>query len=301
LQSEAAAQRGVAQHIGGRVLISCLEEPDGTDAQQGAERVGELSPREYNVLSRIVQGWNYDSIAADLDISVSTVRTHLNNVYETLCPGRDGEEAASFIPMEERSLSVVSLYTVDGNGEEHHKLSEIEREICDALIAGSTRQQIALSRRVANSTVRTHLHNIYANLGIDRRSVDRPGVILRRLTAGTANLNSYYRMLEKVATGLQPKVVSMLQPAEVEQLENRVSGILADTEKRPKLLRPLETRGYVEPGAVSGSSIDLAGLMAAGLLLNRGYRDVMLHDQTAPLAREVIRGETNHYLRGDNS
>lgn len=43
-----------------------------------------LSPREKEVLQRLVQGKSYKMIAADLDISYVTVRFHMKNIYEKL-------------------------------------------------------------------------------------------------------------------------------------------------------------------------------------------------------------------------
>ena len=44
----------------------------------------ELSKREVDVLKLMVTGLSYKSIAAELFISVETVRTHIRNVYEKL-------------------------------------------------------------------------------------------------------------------------------------------------------------------------------------------------------------------------
>lgn len=296
LQSEAAGQTGLAQHIGDRVLISCHAKPNGASARESAERIGTLSESEYRVFSRMAQGWGYRTIAAELDLSVSTVRTHLGNTYEKISADRGGEEAASFMPLEERSLSAAALYSVGSNGEVEHKLSKSQREVCDLLIAGHTRQEIALRRKTSDSTTRTHVHGIYAALGMDTRFVERPGIVLRRLAAGTANLNAYYEMLGKLARGLQPKVVGMLQDEEVSQLEHRVGKIMDDEAARPKLLEPLETSGYVTPDTASGNRLDLVGVVAAGLVLHKGYQEIMLHDQTAPIAREVVRQEVDYYL-----
>ena len=43
-----------------------------------------LSPREKEVLQKLVQGKSYKMIAADLDISYVTVRFHMKNIYEKL-------------------------------------------------------------------------------------------------------------------------------------------------------------------------------------------------------------------------
>jgi len=43
-----------------------------------------LSPREKEVLQKLVQGKSYKMIAGDLDISYVTVRFHMKNIYEKL-------------------------------------------------------------------------------------------------------------------------------------------------------------------------------------------------------------------------
>lgn len=43
-----------------------------------------LSPREKEVLQKLVQGKSYKMIAAELDISYVTVRFHMKNIYEKL-------------------------------------------------------------------------------------------------------------------------------------------------------------------------------------------------------------------------
>lgn len=43
-----------------------------------------LSKREINILQSIVQGNSYKMIAADLNISIETVKTHIRNVYDKL-------------------------------------------------------------------------------------------------------------------------------------------------------------------------------------------------------------------------
>lgn len=49
-----------------------------------AKSDGNLSPREKEVLQKLVQGKSYKMIAADLDISYVTVRFHMKNIYDKL-------------------------------------------------------------------------------------------------------------------------------------------------------------------------------------------------------------------------
>ena len=43
-----------------------------------------LSPREREVLTRLLRSYNPQQVAETLDISVNTVRNHLKNVYRKL-------------------------------------------------------------------------------------------------------------------------------------------------------------------------------------------------------------------------
>jgi len=56
-------------------------------AQKLAERVGrrELSPREVDVLEQIVHGKSNREAASELEISVTTVKTHVNSLLGKLC------------------------------------------------------------------------------------------------------------------------------------------------------------------------------------------------------------------------
>ena len=55
-------------------------------AERLAERIGtqELTPRESDVLEHIVQGKSNKEIAADLDVSEATVKTHVNSLLGKL-------------------------------------------------------------------------------------------------------------------------------------------------------------------------------------------------------------------------
>ncbi|MEU2779395.1 helix-turn-helix transcriptional regulator, partial [Streptomyces sp. NPDC007162] len=53
--------------------------------------VEELSGREREVLSRLAQLMSTQEIAADLYVSVNTVKTHLKSVYRKLGVGRRGD------------------------------------------------------------------------------------------------------------------------------------------------------------------------------------------------------------------
>lgn len=64
-------------YIARKVVESFRQTPAPTEADN-------LSPREREILDYLAQGYQYKEIAAALDISYSTVRTHIERVYQKL-------------------------------------------------------------------------------------------------------------------------------------------------------------------------------------------------------------------------
>jgi len=60
------------------------ELPQGKGARRRASGPCPLSSRELDVLRRLAEGKVYKQIAQELDLSASTVRSHLHNVYGKL-------------------------------------------------------------------------------------------------------------------------------------------------------------------------------------------------------------------------
>jgi DNA-binding NarL/FixJ family response regulator len=60
------------------------ELPQGKGSRRRASGPCPLSTRELDVLRRLAEGKVYKQIAAELDLSASTVRSHLHNVYGKL-------------------------------------------------------------------------------------------------------------------------------------------------------------------------------------------------------------------------
>jgi len=298
-KAEAASQNGLVQFVDDRTLISCQERPNSPETAEESARLNSLSDREYHVLQLRAFGLGYEKIAEDMGVSISTVRTHLGNVFEKICPSRhDSEEAVSLIPIAESDLQQFSLFRVKDTGETASKLSPAQEEICKLLMSGLSRQEIALKKGISASTVRTHVHDIYVSLGMDNmQETERPGLLLRRLAAGSVNLQRYYKMLAKMGSGLQPKVVSMLGEQELISLQQRTDALLDSPKGREMLSATLTRAGYASPEE-SDNGLPLTSLVAAGLILNEGYRDVMLHHQTTPIAQVIIERETEHYLQG---
>ena len=66
------------------VRMVLYELPQGKGARRRATGPCPLSSRELDVLRRLAEGKVYKQIAAELDLSASTVRSHLHNVYGKL-------------------------------------------------------------------------------------------------------------------------------------------------------------------------------------------------------------------------
>jgi len=62
-----------------RRVVETFQEPAA-----GAEATTGLSPREKEIVAGLAKGYLYKEIAAQLGISVETVRTHLHHIYEKL-------------------------------------------------------------------------------------------------------------------------------------------------------------------------------------------------------------------------
>lgn len=60
-----------------RMVISSMQVP-------ARENVYDLTPREKEILTQLSKGNSYKLIAAELKISLDTVRTHIKNIYEKL-------------------------------------------------------------------------------------------------------------------------------------------------------------------------------------------------------------------------
>jgi len=60
------------------------ELPNGMGSKRRVSGPCPLSARELDVLRRLAEGKVYKQIAQDLDLSASTVRSHLHNVYGKL-------------------------------------------------------------------------------------------------------------------------------------------------------------------------------------------------------------------------
>ena len=78
---EAAESCGLDEHT---IRMVLYELPQGKGSRRRATGPCPLSSRELDVLRRLAEGKVYKQIAAELDLSASTVRSHLHNVYGKL-------------------------------------------------------------------------------------------------------------------------------------------------------------------------------------------------------------------------
>lgn len=62
-----------------RKVVNYFHRAPGSEAE-----VGNLSPREYEILSLLAKGRLYKEIADQLGIGLGTVRTHQRRIYEKL-------------------------------------------------------------------------------------------------------------------------------------------------------------------------------------------------------------------------
>ncbi len=74
----------MSPRIARKALSLLRNAPDSAEAPAIANENYLLSPREMEILNRIVDGLNYQQIGERLFISPHTVRTHIANIYEKL-------------------------------------------------------------------------------------------------------------------------------------------------------------------------------------------------------------------------
>ncbi len=78
-------------HIAQRVMLHVSAPRSGAPPTAS---VTDLSPREKEVLTALVDGLSYKMIAHRLSISFETVRTHIRRIYEKLCVHNNTEAVA---------------------------------------------------------------------------------------------------------------------------------------------------------------------------------------------------------------
>lgn len=91
IRSAAAGQRTFAAEVGERLVAGFAPAEPAPPAPLGA-RFPQLTPREAEVLERIAAGRSNAEIAAELYLSVATVKSHVNAIFAKL-PARDRAQA----------------------------------------------------------------------------------------------------------------------------------------------------------------------------------------------------------------
>lgn len=95
----AAVQRHLALAAALQVPPAAADQPDGSGPRQALQaRCPALTARELDVCERLLRGWTYDGIAADLGLSVATVKTYRARAFERLGLHFKSELFACFLP-----------------------------------------------------------------------------------------------------------------------------------------------------------------------------------------------------------
>ena len=61
-------------------------------------RPEDLTPREQEILQLLMKGFSYKMIAAELTVSIETIRTHIKRIYEKLHVHSASEAIAKIFP-----------------------------------------------------------------------------------------------------------------------------------------------------------------------------------------------------------
>ncbi len=287
-QDEASSIR-IAGEIDGSIYIACR---DGS--QDGENPLGQLTSVEYEVLAGGAQGWRYTTIAHDIDRAISTVRTHLHNIFTKL-DVVDMEGAASFIPIKKTVLEAHALHEADGTPKTP-KLSDTEEQVLEQIAGGLVSKQIAQQRKRAVSTARTHRMSLANKLGITP-DVERRGVMLRRIAGGLQNLNIYAQLSLSIESQLDPEITAIL--AKCDQLVDgqtikELGANVIYTAENKSLLNRLGQGGYISHDAAMSGHLDLQGLVAASLI--RRARDGGIPRATDHIVNSIVRKRTNAHL-----
>lgn len=86
-------------HEGGAAFTPAIAKRVLLMAAQPEQKVEyiQLSPREKEILQKLVEGLSYKMIAAALNVAFDTVHTHIKNIYEKLHVNSKGEAVAKAI------------------------------------------------------------------------------------------------------------------------------------------------------------------------------------------------------------
>ena len=82
-----AGQKTFAGDVGEvlvRALIATTKAAESLSASALRQRFPLLTAREADILSQVAEGWSNPEIAADLFVSLATVKSHINAIFSKL-------------------------------------------------------------------------------------------------------------------------------------------------------------------------------------------------------------------------
>jgi ATP/maltotriose-dependent transcriptional regulator MalT len=112
--------------------------------------------------------WGRELLGAAIAIVALAVGLHLSRDHEATAPAATRETADASIA----STDALDIDASDANmaATEAPTLSTRERQILELLAEGLSNKQLARALSVSENTVKTHLGNLYAKLGVGRRT-----------------------------------------------------------------------------------------------------------------------------------
>jgi DNA-binding NarL/FixJ family response regulator len=151
---------------GARYVIAHENSPDARDSRA-------LSPRERIVLSQVLAGVSSKRIALEMQISQPTVSRVLRSALghlgaADLCT-LAGIRTALFEPLDRLDSGAFAYARIEGVTRSLARLTDAERSILDAIMAGWTMATIAKDRGTSPRTVAHQVESIYRKVGVMSR------------------------------------------------------------------------------------------------------------------------------------
>jgi len=143
----------------------------------GPDPLAALTPRETEVLRRIIAGQNTKTMAREMSVTTETLRTYVKNVLGKLGAHSRLEAAALASRLDPGQDEP------DGGHRLLAGLTPREREVLTHLTKGSGLREVARQLHMSVKTINTHLHNLRTKLGVHstveavalaRRALARP-------------------------------------------------------------------------------------------------------------------------------
>jgi DNA-binding NarL/FixJ family response regulator len=228
IPQETAAGIEVAQVTDdGTVLIACKEGP--------SPEVDKLTNREYATLLLLAQSMSYKDIGNKLGMAENTVRIHrVGRGFRKLGVDRK-EEAATFIPIEERKLRDLPIQAING-------LSPRQKKVFYLIGSGAHTNRIAFEFGISKGTARRYRAELYKLLGVKDR------VELQRFAGAMANLQRYVTAIAAAGQFLQPMVLEAIhqfeqaEPSRKSNLELSIEAALLSQPQANALMQDALTR-----------------------------------------------------------